>query len=144
MMEPPKNATESAAGAPCVCAAVVVRTLALVAVYMPIHPGTGGGQGAEHESDSGRRPEAGRHEQDDEENPGEKRQHQVLPAHEHHGAGVDLIGYFSDVVLAFGIALDQRIDDEGAGKPDKAEYGRKDGLLQHGFPYALPLFVMDP
>ena len=38
MMEPPKNATDSAAGAPCVCAAVVVRTLALVAVYMPIQP----------------------------------------------------------------------------------------------------------
>ncbi len=38
MIEPPKKATESAAGAPSVWAAVVVRTLALVAVYMPIQP----------------------------------------------------------------------------------------------------------
>ena len=38
MMEPPKNATDRAAGAPCVCAAVVVRTFAFVAVYIPIQP----------------------------------------------------------------------------------------------------------
>ncbi len=38
MMEPPKKATDSAAAAPSVWAAVVVRTLALVAVYMPIQP----------------------------------------------------------------------------------------------------------
>ena len=38
MIDPPKNATDRAAGAPCVCAAVVVRTFALVAVYMPIQP----------------------------------------------------------------------------------------------------------
>ena len=38
MMEPPKKATDSAAAGPSVCAAVVVRTLALVAVYMPIQP----------------------------------------------------------------------------------------------------------
>ena len=38
MMEPPKKATESACAAPLLWAAVVVRTLALVAVYMPIQP----------------------------------------------------------------------------------------------------------
>jgi hypothetical protein len=38
MTEPPKKATERAAAAPCVCAAVVVRTLARVAVYMPKKP----------------------------------------------------------------------------------------------------------
>ena len=36
MIEPPKNATVSASAAPCVCAAVVVRTLARVAVLMPM------------------------------------------------------------------------------------------------------------
>ncbi len=36
MIEPPKKATVSASAAPLVCAAVVVRTLARVAVLMPI------------------------------------------------------------------------------------------------------------
>ena len=38
MMEPPKKATDSAAAGPWLWAAAVVRTLALVAVYMPIQP----------------------------------------------------------------------------------------------------------
>lgn len=38
MTEPPKNATLRAAAAPCSLAAMVVRTLALVAVYMPTNP----------------------------------------------------------------------------------------------------------
>ena len=38
MIDPPKKATDSAAAGPSVCAAVVVRTLALVAVYMPNQP----------------------------------------------------------------------------------------------------------
>ncbi len=36
--DPPKNATLRAAGAPAVCAAVVVRTLARVAAYIPMYP----------------------------------------------------------------------------------------------------------
>ena len=37
-MEPPKKATESALAWPSVCAALVVLTLACVAVYMPNQP----------------------------------------------------------------------------------------------------------
>lgn len=38
MTDPPKNATLRAAAAPCSLAAIVVRTFALVAVYMPTNP----------------------------------------------------------------------------------------------------------
>ena len=130
MIEPPKKATESAAAAPSACAAVVVRTLALVAVYMPNQPAPAEDRAPAMKAQTVSMP---RPDTNNRTSSTAAKMASIVysPAHEHHRTVMDGVGDLLDGRFAFVVAQDETIDDDRRYHPDNAQQGRQQGSVYH-------------
>jgi hypothetical protein len=116
-----------------VCAAVVVRTLARVAAYMPRKPASAEAEGA-HQEGNGRLVTE-RRQQDGDRDDGHRGADQLdFAAHERHCAELDLAGDLLRLAFHRGIAHHRAENDKRREHPDDA-HDERDQVDAHDSPF---------